>query len=65
MNPARLPSDFIRESDRHRGHTYMVTVWQCRECHTTYDAMPWVGGLPQCPGCGADDTHLNKRRIRD
>jgi hypothetical protein len=61
----RLPSERYTESDRHRAHTYMVTVFACRDCGETFDALPRVRGEVACPCCGADEDHIVKRRIRD
>lgn len=61
----KLPSEFIRESDRHRGHTLYVTVYACRNCGETYDSMPRVKGIVKCPSCGASEDYLVKRRVKD
>lgn len=61
----KLPSEFVREADRHRGHTRYVDVYVCRDCGETYDALPRVKGQVQCPSCGAGEDYLVRRRVKD
>jgi|WetSurSiteA1Bulk_404760.scaffolds.fasta_scaffold181062_1 predicted Zn-ribbon and HTH transcriptional regulator len=65
MSGFKLPSEYVRESDRHRGHTLYVVVWSCRDCGETYDALPKVRGRIQCPACGAGEDFIVKRRVKD